>query len=203
MSSNNELEEQANKIRLCTSCPLSCSRTLAVPGEGCSHADVMFIGEAPGSEEDSQGRPFVGAAGKKLDALLLSIDLKRDDIFITNVVKCRPPMNRVPTLDEIKLCFPYLQKQISIVNPKIVCSLGNTALETLTGFRFISRVHGKLLKKSNLLIFPMYHPAATLHNPLLKSTAEIDFLKLKESIKETISKRSFSKHENERIDRYI
>lgn len=176
------LEDQAAKIRVCTLCPLSKSRTLAVPGEGPSDADLMFVGEGPGAEEDIQGRPFVGAAGKYLNTLLALIGLKREEVFITNIVKCRPPGNRAPEWDERDACSPYLKAQIRIINPKLICTLGNTALETLTGERSISRAHGIPLKKTTHIIFPMYHPAAALHNPALKSTLESDMHKLTDTL---------------------
>ncbi|MFQ6135423.1 MAG: uracil-DNA glycosylase [Nitrososphaerales archaeon] len=176
------LEDLASKIRVCTLCPLSKSRTLAVPGEGPSDADLTFVGEGPGAEEDVQGRPFVGAAGKYLDILLALIGLKREEVFITNIVKCRPPGNRAPERGERDACSPYLKAQIRIINPKLICTLGNTALETLTGVSSISRAHGKPLKKADRLFFPMYHPAAALHNPALKSTLESDMLKLKDTL---------------------
>ncbi len=173
------LEKQAAKIRVCKMCSLHKSRKLAVPGEGSPNADLMFIGEGPGAEEDIQGRPFVGAAGKYLNALFAIIGLKREDVFITNVVKCRPPRNRVPKLNECKACSNYLKAQMSIIKPKLICTLGNTALETLTGESSISNTHGRLLKKTNHLYFPLYHPAAILHNPALKPILESDVNELK------------------------
>jgi uracil-DNA glycosylase family 4 len=178
------LEETADQIRSCTLCPLSKSRILAVSGEGPAAADLMFVGEGPGAEEDRQGRPFVGAAGKHLDSLLNLIGLRRDDVFITNIVKCRPPGNRVPTWDERNACSPYLKDQIRIIRPRLVCTLGNTALETLIGGSSISRNHGRLVTKEDILVFPMYHPAAALHNPTLKPVLESDMLKLKETLRD-------------------
>ncbi len=178
-----ELEEIAGKVRVCILCPLSKSRIVAVPGEGPVDAKLMFVGEAPGAEEDKQGRPFVGAAGKHLNSLLNLIGLNREDIFITNIVKCRPPENRVPTWDERNACSPYLKGQVKIIKPALICTLGNTALETLTGATSISRVHGQATKKEDLLIFPRYHPAAALHNPKLTSVLESDMQKLNEALK--------------------
>ncbi len=142
----------------------------------------MFVGEGPGAEEDIHGQPFIGAAGKHLDTLLNLIGLKREDVFITNTVKCRPPGNRAPDRVERDACSPYLQAQIQAISPKLICTLGNTALETLTGESSISRSHGTPLRKSGHLFFPMYHPAAALHNSGLKSTLESDMRKLKDTL---------------------
>jgi len=178
------LEALAERISICTLCPLSKSRTMAVPGEGRRDAEVMFVGEGPGVDEDRLGRPFVGAAGRHLDTLLSKIGLKREEVYITNVVKCRPPGNRVPTWDEREACRPYLEEQIMLIKPVLICPLGNTALETLTGRFSISRFHGKLFEKDERLFFPMYHPAAALHNPDLKHTLERDMLELKRTLDE-------------------
>lgn len=197
------LEEEARKIRVCTLCPLSKSRTLAVPGEGPTDAELMFIGEGPGAEEDIQGRPFVGAAGKHLDALLARVGFRRQDVFITNVVKCRPPGNRAPAWEERDACSPYLKTQIRILNPLLICLLGNTALETLTGISSISRVHGTLVKKGDRRFFPMYHPAAALHNPALKSAMEADMFKLKEAVLTLKISGSTSESGHVRLDEFL
>jgi uracil-DNA glycosylase family 4 len=198
-----ELEEIASKIRICTLCPLSKSRTMAVPGEGPVDAKLMFVGEAPGAEEDKQGRPFVGAAGKHLNSLLTLIELNREEIFITNTVKCRPPENRVPTWDERNACSHYLKGQIKIINPTLICTLGNTALETLTGVTSISRVHGQIIKKENILIFPLYHPAAALHNPKLKSVLESDMQKLNQALKQLQPQSTTPKHSDSKLDDFM
>ena len=177
------LEVIASKIRICTLCELHKSRTLAVPGEGSLNANVMFVGEGPGATEDTQGKPFVGSSGKYLDKLLDLISLNRKDVFIVNIVKCRPPGNRAPYLDERNACLPYLKEQIRIINPYIICTLGKTALETLTGIASISKVHGKLMKIDNVELFPLYHPAAALYNPNLRSILESDMYKLKNILK--------------------
>lgn len=176
------LEEIANKIRVCTQCALSKSRTLAVPGEGPINAELMFVGEGPGAREDILGKPFVGSAGKYLDTLLDLIGIKREEVFIVNIVKCRPPENRVPSLEERNTCLPYLQAQIQSIKPHLICTLGNTALETLTGEKSISRIHGCLLRKANNQFFPMYHPAAALHNPALRVTLDSDMHELKNTL---------------------
>jgi len=183
------LEEIAKEIKDCRKCPLHLSRTNAVPGEGNPKAEVMFIGEAPGRNEDLQGRPFVGAAGKLLTDLLESIGLTRSEVFITNVVKCRPPHNRDPRPEEIETCFPYLERQVELIDPKIIVALGRHSALTLlkkAGRRegSIMRIRGKILKirlfgKVRMLM-PTLHPAAALYNPKLKPLLEEDFDKLKE-----------------------
>jgi len=141
----------------------------------------MFVGEGPGQNEDEQGRPFVGAAGKFLTELLESIGLKRSDVFITNIVKCRPPNNRAPRKSEIEACNPYLQSQIRLINPRIVCALGTPAITTLMGDEYsASRFHGKPLTKGDVTILPMYHPAAALYDASLKETIFHDFQILKQ-----------------------
>ena len=164
----------------CTKCPLYKTRIKPVPGDGSLDADIMFIGEGPGRNEDRTGKPFVGAAGKFLDELLSSISLKRSDVFIGNVVKCRPPNNRVPTLGEIEACKPYLYAQIAIIQPKVICTLGNTPLKTIISPNLsIGRIHGKVLEKEGFTFIPLYHPAAALYHNALKDTLKEDFKKLK------------------------
>jgi len=173
------LEDLKSRIKICTLCGLSRNRKKSVPGEGSSSANLMLIGEAPGAEEDNQGIPFVGAAGKHLDKLLDILEFTRKEVFITNVVKCRPPKNRVPEWKEREACLPYLKEQILIIKPNLIVTLGNTALETLTNEKFISRVHGKIITKDDLQFYPMYHPAAVLHNPNLRNTLVSDTNNLK------------------------
>jgi len=176
----NELELVHSDIMGCTKCELHKSRTRAVPGEGPHDARIMFVGEGPGQNEDEQGRPFVGAAGKFLTELLESIGLKRTDVFITNIVKCRPPNNRAPRKYEIEACNPYLQSQIRLINPRIVCALGTPAITTLMGDEYsASRHHGKPSTKGEVTILPMYHPAAALYDASLKETILHDFRLLK------------------------
>jgi uracil-DNA glycosylase family 4 len=173
-----ELEALHQEVRGCTKCPLARGRTLAVPGEGPRSAWVMFVGEAPGFHEDRQGRPFVGAAGNFLNELLASIGLKREEVYITNIIKCRPPGNRDPYMDEIEACSPYLDRQVELINPKVIVTLGRYSLAHWLPNAKISQVHGKPIRVGSRVIFPMYHPAAALHQPALKRTVEEDFRKL-------------------------
>jgi uracil-DNA glycosylase family 4 len=176
-----ELELVHSEIITCTKCELHKERKNAVPGEGPTDARIMFVGEGPGQNEDDQGRPFVGAAGKFLTELLGSIGLKRSDVFITNIVKCRPPNNRAPKKSEIETCNPYLQLQIRLINPRIVCPLGTPAITTLIGDEFsASRFHGKALTKGEVTILPMYHPAAALYDGSLREVIFQDFQILKQ-----------------------
>jgi len=176
-----ELHVIYSEILECTKCDLHKSRTKSVPGEGPYDARIMFVGEGPGQTEDEQGRPFVGAAGKFLTELLESIGLKRSDVFITNIVKCRPPNNRAPRKSEIEACNPYLQAQIRLINPRIVCALGTPAISTLMGDGYsASRFHGQPLTKGEVTILPMYHPAAALYDASLKETIYHDFKILKQ-----------------------
>nr|MDO8099521.1 uracil-DNA glycosylase [Candidatus Njordarchaeota archaeon] len=180
-----ELVEQINQeVRECTKCELHKERKNAVPGDGNVRTRIMFIGEAPGQDEDLQGRPFVGAAGKLLSQLLSSIGLRRDDVYITNIVKCRPPGNRPPRVGEISACSEYLERQIRIINPKTICPMGNVALKTFLGKdSSISKVHGQRNQsKEGRVIFPLYHPAAALYVGGLKTVLEEDFRQLKEKI---------------------
>ena len=179
-SLSSELQLIHSEIRECTRCELHKSRTNAVPGEGPYDAKIMFVGEGPGQNEDEQGRPFVGAAGKFLTELLESIGLKRSDVFITNIVKCRPPNNRAPRKSEIETCNPYLQSQIRLINPRILCALGTPAITTLIGDEYsASRFHGKPLTKGEVTMLPMYHPAAALYDASLRETLLHDFQVLK------------------------
>ncbi len=185
------LEEIAESIRKCTRCPLHATRTNAVPGEGNPKARIVFVGEAPGRNEDLQGRPFVGAAGKLLTELLGEIGLTRRDVFITNVVKCRPPNNRDPRPEEINACLPFLEKQLEIIDPDIIVALGRHSALTLLRLagreeRSIMKVRGKVFevelfgRKRKLM--PTLHPAAALYNPRLKPLLERDFKMLGEII---------------------
>jgi DNA polymerase len=154
-----------------------------VPGEGNENARILFVGEAPGENEDKQGRPFVGAAGKLLNKLLVQAGIERSDVFITNTVKCRPPQNRVPLGDEIEACNDWLMAQIAVIAPKIICTLGSPALKTLLGPTLkISEVRCHVFRKSGILYIPLYHPAAALHRPPLLTTLQNDILHLKELI---------------------
>ena len=172
------LNEIAAEIRVCTRCELHRTRTNSVPGEGPADARIMFIGEAPGWNEDQQGRPFVGAAGKFLEELLAAAGLKRSDVFITNVVKSRPPGNRDPLPDEIVACAPFLQRQIDTIDPDVIVTLGRFSMAKWFPGERISRIHGQPKKDGKRLIVPMYHPAAALHQQALKATILEDFAKL-------------------------
>jgi len=173
-----ELERLEEEICRCQRCRLGMRRTKAVAGEGPEHADIMFIGEAPGYHEDQQGRPFVGAAGNYLTELLASIGLCREDVYITNVVKCRPPDNRDPQPDEIEACQGYLERQIELIKPKIIVTLGRFSMRLAFTGTTISRVHGMPKRMGDIVYFPMFHPAAGLHQPRYKSLIEQDIKKL-------------------------
>lgn len=172
------LEELNAQIRTCQRCRLSKSRTLAVPGEGPIDAKIMFIGEAPGFHEDQQGRPFVGAAGQFLEELLASINLTRQQVFIANVIKCRPPNNRDPQPDEIEACRPFLDAQIALIKPKIIVTLGRYSMALAFSNATISRIHGQPKRVGDIVYFPMFHPAAALHQPQYRTLIERDILKL-------------------------
>jgi uracil-DNA glycosylase len=170
------------KISSCTLCRLCETRTKAVPGSGnVENPDIVFIGEGPGKNEDLQGKPFVGRGGKLLDELLQSAGLERRQVYITNIVKCRPPKNRKPKPDEIGMCTSnYLEKQLDILKPKIICTLGATALEYFTGEKKMGPNHGKLVywRKSAVSIVPTYHPASIFRNTSLKDLLQDDLKKV-------------------------
>lgn len=175
-----QLEE---RVRGCADCGLCAGRTKAVPGDGSYSAEIVFIGEGPGRDEDLQGKPFVGAAGKFLTEMLADIGLKREDVYITNVVKCRPPNNRDPLPEEAEACFKYLDEQLKIIRPKLIVTLGRHSMARfLPGLR-ISEVHGQAKRVSEIfsekqVIFPLYHPAAALYNGSLRGTLLADMRKL-------------------------
>ena len=179
-----DLESLAAEISRCTRCLLHRGRTKAVPGVGPSNAEIMFIGEAPGFHEDQQGLPFVGAAGNFLDELLESIGLKREQVFIANVIKCRPPGNRDPLPEEIEACKPFLDRQIDLIQPKLVVTLGRFSMARAFPKARISRIHGQPRKIGGLLYYPMYHPAAALHQPSLRRTVEEDMRRIPELIEQ-------------------
>lgn len=184
MSSEDILKEVAAEASVCVKCDLCKTRTHAVPGEGSPHAKIFFIGEGPGFHEDKQGRPFVGPAGHFLDELLASIQLKRSDVFITNVVKCRPPGNRDPLPDEIAACNDYLQRQIDAINPPVIVTLGRHSMAQFFGTEKISAIHGRARNIGGRLCIAMYHPAAGLHQVSLKDTIRADFKKIPQIIAE-------------------
>jgi uracil-DNA glycosylase family 4 len=163
------------EIRQCKSCPLYIGRTRAVPGDGPVDAVIMFIGEAPGFHEDQQGLPFVGAAGRLLDELLEKSSINRREVFITNVIKCRPPGNRDPKVEEVEACKSYLDQQIALINPKVVVTLGRHSMARAFPDEKISYVHGQARQVGEQIYVAMYHPAAALHQPSLRSVVEADF----------------------------
>jgi uracil-DNA glycosylase family 4 len=173
-----ELSELCQQVRACSKCVLHQGRTNAVPGEGPEDAAVMFIGEAPGFHEDRQGRPFVGAAGKFLNELLESINLKREEVYITNVVKCRPPGNRDPQQDELDACQPYLERQIELIKPRLIITLGRFSMARYFKGANISRVHGQPRRLGDVIVYPMFHPAAALHQPKYRAMIEEDMQKI-------------------------
>jgi len=173
------LDEIAAEIRSCTLCPLHKTRTNAVPGEGPADAKIMFIGEAPGREEDIQGRPFVGPAGRYLNQLLALAGLSREQVFITNIVKCRPPGNREPRSEEAAACRPYLDGQIATICPRVICLLGRPAtMALLDPSATMSRIHGQTFERDGIVYIPLYHPAAALHNQRLGPVLNDDFKRL-------------------------
>lgn len=172
------LDELHQRVHSCTDCHLHQSRTNAVPGEGSPQARLMFIGEGPGFHEDRQGRPFVGPAGQFLNELLASVGLKREDVFITNMVKCRPANNRDPYPGEIAACGKYLDEQIRLINPQVIVPLGRHALAKWFPRDSISKVRARPRRVGGNTIFPLYHPAAALHNQGLRQTIEQDFLEV-------------------------
>jgi DNA polymerase len=180
-----ELQAFAESVAGCTRCRLAQGRTQVVFGSGNPRAELMFVGEAPGFHEDKQGLPFVGQAGKLLDTLLAGIGLQRSDVFVANVLKCRPPGNRDPQQDEIEACESHLFRQIELIEPTIVATLGNFATKLLSGRPLgITRVHGQeqetMLGGRSVLLYPLYHPAAALYTPAMLKVLESDFARLPE-----------------------
>ena len=165
-------------VKTCKKCELCNTRNNAVPGIGNENADVVFIGEAPGKNEDQHGEPFIGTAGKKLNDALESVGLTRNSVYITNIVKCRPPNNRVPNDIEKAMCSNYLEDEIAIINPKIICLLGNTPYYSILGGKEISKNHGKFISKDNRMYFVTFHPAATIYNQKLVNVFKNDISKL-------------------------
>ena len=185
------LAAYADEIAACTRCRLAQGRTQVVFGAGNPHADLMFVGEAPGFHEDKQGVPFVGQAGKVLAALLEGIGLSRADVYIANTIKCRPPGNRDPQPDEIEACEPHLFRQIELIAPKLIATLGNHATKTLSGRpEGISRVHGQerrmMIGSLEVLLYPLYHPAAALYTPKMLEVLRADFQRIPELIGRTV-----------------
>jgi uracil-DNA glycosylase len=190
---NSELDNLKENVKSCCKCKLSQNRNNVVFGEGNFSADILLIGEAPGINEDKEGRPFVGKAGKFLDELLNSAEIKRSEVFIANILKCRPPQNRNPTSEEIRNCTIFLDRQIELINPKVICTLGNFSTKyILEKFGLekeidgISKLHGKIFKINTILgtikIIPLYHPAVAIYNANMKDILTKDFKIVKENI---------------------
>jgi DNA polymerase len=179
-----ELKKIKKQVTQCTKCELSKTRNNSVPGKGNFKSDIIFVGEAPGKNEDMKGEPFIGIAGKKLSIALENAGITRDDVYITNIVKCRPPKNRVPTTNERDTCQNYLKKEIEIIKPKIICILGNTAFNSLLDGKEIIKFRGKIVRKNNQLYFLTIHPAATIYNQKLINVLKKDMKKLLKVVKE-------------------
>jgi uracil-DNA glycosylase family 4 len=175
---NDELGAVATEVRACKACKLHQSRKNAVPGEGPATSELMFIGEGPGFHENEQGRPFVGAAGKYLEELLAGIGLRREQVFIGNVVKCRPPGNRDPLPEEIQACAAYLERQVLAIQPRVIVTLGRFSMARFFPNSRISDIHGQARMLNGRLVVAMYHPAAALHQPSLRREIEADFAQL-------------------------
>ena len=172
------LSELYQEIALCQQCEIAKYRTKVVPGEGAEDADIMFIGEGPGWHEDQQGRPFVGPAGLYLDQLLASINLKREQVYIANVIKCRPPANRDPLPSEISNCRRWLERQIELIQPRMIVTLGRYSMAMFFPGKSVGKIHGTAQKRDNVIYYAMYHPAAALHQQSLRQAIEADMLKI-------------------------
>jgi DNA polymerase len=168
------LAELYRQVSLCQDCDLAVHRTSVVPGEGAEDADIVFVGEAPGWHEDQQGRPFVGPAGQFLDELLASINLTRKEVYIANVIKCRPPANRDPLPTEIRACQKWLDRQLELIRPRLIVSLGRYSLARFFPGQTIGKVHGKWRREGDVVYYAMYHPAAALHQQSLRQVIEAD-----------------------------
>lgn len=184
MNAEQTLTQIAREVSSCTNCALHHSRKKAVPGEGPAQAEIMFIGEGPGFHENEQGRPFVGAAGQFLDQLLAQAGVTRAEVWIGNVVKCRPPGNRDPLPEELTACDLYLEQQIAAINPSIIVTLGRFSMNKFMPGEKISQVHGQMRKVENRYVIAMFHPAAALHQASLKPAILADFGKLPELLKQ-------------------
>ena len=184
MTAEETLAKLAQEVSVCTNCALHTSRKKSVPGDGPATAEIMFIGEGPGFHENEQGHPFVGASGKFLDQLLAQAGVTREEVFIANVVKCRPPSNRDPLPDELAACDKYLEAQIQTINPSIIVTLGRFSMGKFISDVKISAVHGQMRKVGERYVIPMFHPAAALHQPQLKPSILGDFAKLPDQLNE-------------------
>jgi uracil-DNA glycosylase family 4 len=179
------LTDLYKQLENCYKCDISRARTRVVPGEGAEDAEIMFIGEAPGFHEDQQGRPFVGPAGQFLDRLLALINLKREQVYIANVIKCRPTGNRDPLPTEITNCEYWLNRQIEVIKPKMIVTLGRYSMARYFPGKSISKIHGTARKESDIIYFAMYHPAAALHQQSLKKAIEADMMKIPQLLAES------------------
>lgn len=178
-----DLQVLHQEVRGCGLCALSRSRIKAVPGSGDPRARIMIVGEAPGQKEDQEGLPFVGAAGQLLHKLLASIGIAREEVYITNIIKCRPPGNRDPLPEEVTACSPYLDRQVDLIRPAVILLLGRHAVQRLLpGSDGISRIHGTMVERGDRVYVPLYHPAAALYNGFLVETLEADFRKVRDHI---------------------
>ena len=178
------LEEIRKNVTVCTKCGLCKARTNAVPGMGNPRSEIVFVGEAPGRTEDERGEPFVGAAGKRLTDALEKSGISRESVYIPNVVKCRPPGNRVPTEEERAMCMQYLEAELDVIRPKIICILGNTASNSVLGQADITRNRGKVIEKNGRKYFLTFHPAAIIYNQKLAAIFENDIATLAKMVKE-------------------
>ncbi len=179
-----KLQAIAAEIEVCRRCDLHKGRVQVVPGAGSAEADVLFIGEGPGAREDEAGLPFVGRSGQLLDELLQGVGLDRDKVFITNVVKCRPPENRAPHVDEVRACRGYLKRQLAVIRPLLVVTLGRFAMELFVSNGRISEIHGQPRHKDGMVTLPLYHPAAALYRRSLQSVVREDFERIPELLAE-------------------
>jgi len=177
------LEVIRQKVIICKNCDLCKTRKNSVPGAGNQNADIVFVGEAPGKREDLRGKPFVGTAGKKLDEALEKSGLTRNQVYITNIVKCRPPKNRIPNDNEKIMCNDYLEYELSIMNPNIICLMGNTAYGSILNGKCVSKNHGEIIDKDKRMYFISYHPTATIYNPKLGKIFKNDIKKLAKIIR--------------------
>ena len=189
-----QLEQLNERMAKCSQCVLRTGCKNVVPGEGPAEAEIMFIGEGPGAKEDELGRPFVGAAGKFLDEMLATIDLKRDEVYIANVVKCRPPQNRDPLPEEVASCWPWLLEQIKIIQPKLIVTLGRHSMERFLPNQKISIVHGKAMRREiegigKQIFYTLYHPAAALYNGSMREILIKDFKRIPKIIEKIESQK--------------
>ena len=198
-----DYSDLVQQISTCQKCTLSQGRNRTVPGDGALNAEIVFIGEGPGFHEDRQGLPFVGQAGNLLNEMLASIGLSRQDVYITNMVKCRPPNNRDPFPVEINSCAPYLDEQIQLIQPKVIVTLGRYSFAKFFPNESISRARGRPRNWQGIVIYPMYHPAAALHNPGLRPSLERDFSALPELIREVAERQAKGEAPKEESDRQL